>query len=167
VLITVLLGKGWSGCRAFPPPRAPCERLSLGCDGYLDTYGITFGIVERIFRLSVGYCVGSNPELLSYPVGYTVLLNLDLDEPVIAGLFLLTCLLGYTSRVDCLTVGCVRGKVVLLTNFYFRAIVNWRVVVASALVIRLVPGSYSPAALKRAVILIGSPVVTIVVGLAV
>lgn len=150
--------KGWSGCRLSVAAPRPYEKLSLGCDGYLNTYGIAFGIVERIFRLSVGYCVGSNPELLSYPVGYTVLLNLDLDEPVIAGLFLLTCLLGYTSRVDCLTVGGIRGEVKLLTNFYFWAFVNWRVVVASALVIRLVPGDYSPE--KIAVKYIGSPVVT-------
>lgn len=137
----------------------------FGRDGHRDACGCAFSVVERVLRRSVGLCVSGYPELLSYPGGFAILLHLDFDLPVVTDFVLLARQLGNARGVLRLAVCAVAGEVVLLASLYFGTIVNWRVVVASALFIRLVPGGYSPE--NRAVMAIGSPVATMLVGLAV
>ena len=85
---------------------APLVRdLSLSGDCHRDAYGLAFSVVERVLRRSVGGSVGCNPELASYPFRNAVLLDFNLDEPVIARLLLFAGLLGYARGVLRLAVG--------------------------------------------------------------
>ena len=79
--------------------------LSLSGDCHRDACGLAFSVVELVLRRSVGCSVGCNPELASYPFRNAVLLDLNLDEPVIARLLLLSGLLGYARGVLRLAVG--------------------------------------------------------------
>lgn len=136
----------------------------MRCHGDYHFCGVAFGVKQRVLGRSVGYGVGLDEELASYPFGYRVLLDLDFGVlDAVEGL-LLACGLCYTCGVFSVSVGTVRSEVVTYL-FRFLRLGLWLGLRCRRLFSRVASGGYSPE--KTATMAIGSPVATMLMVVAV
>ena len=149
LLNTLYKGEGSRNGRYRIAALTPFERLRCRRDSYQNSGLLALGVVERVLGRSVCGRGRDDVELTSHPLGLGVRLHLGLGVlDTVEGL-LLACGLDRSVAVLGLPVSAVRSEVVTYLFGLIRCLFS-----------RLIPGSYSPTSLKMAVMLIGSPVAT-------